>query len=133
MSKSEPAGCLFLDDSPEEIKTKIMRATTDSGSEIKFDLEAKPGVSNLILIYATLSGASVPTLEKKYAGTNYSRFKSDLAQAVIAHFDPFRKRKKELLKKGAFVRRTLEAGSKKAGLIAARTLEAAKKKIGIAL
>ena len=89
MSKSLTEGCLFLDDSKEEIELKIKRAVTDSGSEIKYDPDKKAGISNLLLIYETLSGKTIPELENKYKGKGYGQFKSDLAKIVAEKLKPF--------------------------------------------
>jgi tryptophanyl-tRNA synthetase len=133
MSKSEPAGCLFIDDSPDEMKAKIARATTDSGSEIRYDEAKKPGISNLLGIYAALSGESVPTLERKFKGKTYSEFKAKLAAAVTDHFADFRKRKKELLANSSKLKAILTSGSQKAAKIANKKITDVKKKVGVAL
>ena len=127
MSKSQPEGCLFLDDSPEEIKKKISRAVTDSGSEIKFDEQNKPGLSNLLLIYEALSGETIANLEKKYAGKGYGQFKSDLANVVADALEPFRNPKTSNLK----LKNLLVAGSKKANKIASAKMKEVKKKLGL--
>jgi tryptophanyl-tRNA synthetase len=74
MSKSEPSGCLFIDDFPEEIKKKIARATTDSGSEIKYSPGKKAGISNLLEIYSALSSEPIEKIEKKFKGKGYAEF-----------------------------------------------------------
>ncbi|MBI2604423.1 MAG: tryptophan--tRNA ligase, partial [Candidatus Harrisonbacteria bacterium] len=78
MSKSQPDGCLFLDDAPEVIEAKLKRAVTDSGSVVKYDEKEKPGISNLLRIMSALSGKQIPELEKAFAGENYSEFKHAL-------------------------------------------------------
>lgn len=132
MSKSEPSGCLFIDDSPDEIKRKIARATTDSGSEIKYG-PAKFGISNLLEIYSALLGDTIPTLEKKFAGKNYSQFKSSLAQLVADHFAGFRKKKKLLLAKPYTLSAALKSGSKRATKVANKKIDEVKEKIGLRL
>ena len=131
MSKSRPAGCLFLDDSPTVIKVKIMRATTDSGKEIKYNEKNKPGISNLLLIYSALSNKSVKTIEKIYEGKGYAEFKKDLAEAVVKALAPFQKKKKELVKKPSPIKRVLAAGNKKADAVASKKILEVKKKIGL--
>src|SRR3989344_6636734 len=71
MSKSRPAGCLFIDDSPEDIERKIKTAITDSGNEVKYDLKNKPGISNLLEIMSGLSGKTIIEVEKSFARKNY--------------------------------------------------------------
>ncbi len=131
MSKSDPQGCLFIDDSPEEIKKKISRAVTDSGSEVKYDPEAKPAISNLLEIYSAVSGKNIPALEKMFAGKGYSEFKAVLGELISDHFASFRKKKAELIKKPATLVKILDAGSKKAGLIAKKKIIEVQKKVGL--
>ncbi|MEK7195588.1 MAG: tryptophan--tRNA ligase [Patescibacteria group bacterium] len=133
MSKSEPEGCLFVDDSPEEIKRKIARATTDSGSEIKHDEKKKPGISNLLEIYSALSGKTTKELEKKFTGKNYAAFKKELATLTSNFFADFRKNKKSLLAKHQTLITTLKSGSEKASAIADKKILEVKKKIGLAI
>ncbi len=133
MSKSMPAGCLFLEDAPEIVREKIKRAVTDSGNEIKYDEEKKPAISNLLKIYSSISGENMQKLEKKYTGKTYSEFKTDLAELVILHFADYRKKKKALAGKSSALKTILTSGSKKAGKVAARKIGEIKKKIGISL
>jgi len=129
MSKSFPAGCLFLDDLPEEIKAKISRAVTDSGSEIKYDKQSKAGIANLLEIYSAFSGKTIPELEKMYLGKGYGQFKSDLASVISKELQPFRETKI----KDSQLKTILSAGAKKAQKIASEKMKEVKKKIGIAL
>jgi tryptophanyl-tRNA synthetase len=131
MSKSEPAGCLFLDDSPKEIEAKVKRAVTDSGSEVKFDEEKKPAIANLLRIYSALSEETIPKLEKEFSGETYSYFKSKLAELIVNHFADFRARKKKLIANRKALIATLTSGSKKASKIAEKKIAEVKKKIGI--
>lgn len=131
MSKSRPVGCLFLDDSPAEIRRKLARATTDSGKEVTYDPERKPGVSNLIRIYANLTGTTAKTVKALYAGKGYAEFKRELAEIVVASLEPFQKRKRELKVKNKKLKTILAAGNKKANAIAEKKLLDIKEKIGI--
>lgn len=133
MSKSLPGGCLFLDDSPKVMREKFARATTDSGKEIKYDSEHKPGISNLILIYATLTGMTIKAVESLFTDKGYADFKKELSEIVVEALEPFQKRKKELAKDIGLIHKTGVAGSKKAGAIAAKKLLEVKKKIGLML
>ena len=133
MSKSQPEGCLFLDDSPQETKAKIMRAVTDSESEVKYDVKKKPGMSNLLTIYSSLAGETIQKLEKKFSGKTYSEFKSELTELISGHFADFRDKKKTLLTHHALLRQTLRQGSGRAAKIAARKIAEVKRKVGIAL
>lgn len=94
MSKSDPSAGSRIDmsDSPDEIRRKIRRAVTDSGSEVRFDLENKPAVSNLLGIYSLMSGLAIPEIETRYAGKGYGDFKKDLAEVVVEHLAPIQER-----------------------------------------
>ncbi len=133
MSKSEPAGCLFLDDSPTEIEAKVKRAVTDSGSEIKFDEEKKPAIANLLRIYSSLSGETIPKLEKQFSGETYSYFKSKLGELVANHFAEFRKKKSTITAKTSNLKTILSSGSKKAAKVAEEKIAEVKQKLGITL
>ncbi|MBI2623178.1 MAG: tryptophan--tRNA ligase [Candidatus Liptonbacteria bacterium] len=133
MSKSEPAGCLFLDDSPAEIESKVKRAVTDSGSEIKFDEEKKPAIANLLRIYSSLSGEPIPKLEKQFSGETYSYFKSKLAELTTNHFADFREKKSKLVKKPNELHKALRLGSGQAAKVAEKKIAEVKQKLGIAL
>lgn len=127
MSKSVPEGCLFLDDSEEEIKKKIMRAVTDSGSEVKYDTTNKAGISNLLEIYSALSGKSITELEKKYAGKGYGEFKNGLIEVTVKSLRPFREQKPSVSK----LRAALESGRDKAKEIAEEKMIVVKNKLGL--
>lgn len=127
MSKSQPEGCLFLDDSPKDIESKIKRAVTDSGSEVKFDLQNKTGVSNLLLIYEALTGESVASLENKYSGKGYGQFKNDLVDITIKALEPFRESNISDKK----LKSVLSAGDKKAKKLASAKMKEVKSKIGL--
>lgn len=127
MSKSQPEGCLFLDDSLKEIESKIKHAVTDSGSEIKYDPQNKAGISNLLLIYEALSGAPINKLESKYRGKGYGEFKSDLAKTITKALEPFRELKTTNLK----LKNLLTAGAEKARKIASAKMKIVKKKLGL--
>lgn len=94
MSKSDEtgAGVLFLTDSPEEAKKKIMRATTDSEAHVRYDKEAQPGISNLIDILALLRGAQPAEVAKQYDGLDkYGEFKAIVAEEMAAFLTDFQK------------------------------------------
>ena len=131
MSKSDDlsSGCIELLDDIEEAKKKIMRAVTDSGSEVKYDLKNKPAVSNLMTIYAYLSGQTVGSLEKKYEGCGYGDFKKDLADVVVNFLKDFQE-KYYAISDGQ-VMEILEAGKKKAEVIANATLEKVRRAVGV--
>jgi len=133
MSKSQPESCLFIDDSPETIKEKIARATTDSGSEIIYNPKTKPGISNLLDIYAAISGKEIHEISKEFSGEKYSKFKNRLAEVMSDHFAVFRETKKKLLTSEKKLKTVLSAGSKKAAKVANKKIIEVKKKIGVVL
>jgi len=132
MSKSRPGGCVFLDDSPEEIKEKVKRAQTDSDTHIRYDTENKPAISNLMRLYGALSGDLMPDLEKKFQSMNYSELKLGLANTIANYFAPFRAKKAALKKQPKIIDKVLKAGNAKAQKISAKKIEDVKKKIGVA-
>jgi tryptophanyl-tRNA synthetase len=118
-------------DSPEIIRKKFARAVTDSGNEIKFDKEKKPGISNLLNILSVVTEIEIKDLEKKYQGVSYGQFKSDVAEAVIELLAPFQERYQKLDDKK--VKKILEEGSKKVAPMATDTLARVKKAVGLGL
>ncbi|NEA40792.1 tryptophan--tRNA ligase [Streptomyces sp. SID11385] len=132
MSKSaaSPKGLVNLMDEPKATAKKIRSAVTDTGSEIRFDRENKPGVSNLLNIYANLTGLTVQALEEKYEGKLYGALKTDLADVVVDFVTPFRDRTQEYLDDPATLDKILAAGAEKAREVAAPTLADAYDKVG---
>ncbi len=99
MSKSSknPKGIIHLLDDPKEIRKKIMGATTDSECEIKFDLEKKPGISNLINICVALTGKDIKDIEQEFQGKNYGEFKKFVADLVLEEMEGIQKRYNDLI------------------------------------
>lgn len=131
MSKSRPAGCLFLNDSPNQIREKIKKAVTDSGHEIKYDPQNKPAISNLMLIYAELSNLSLNDVEIKFKNKNYSEFKKELVEIIIKSLQPFRRKRKEFDKNPRLIKNILASGAKKANIVANQKILAIKNKLGL--
>lgn len=133
MSKSaeNPANYIALIDEPSLIKAKIKRAVTDSGKEIIYDKQKKPGVSNLLEIYSLLSNKQIKQLEKEYAGKNYGDFKNDLADIVVDFLMPLQKEFNKIKENPEKVRKILKNGAEKARIISQNTLKEAKIKIGL--
>jgi len=121
-SASSPGGIIDMLDEPSVSAKKIRSAVTDSGAEIRFDEEEKPGVSNLLRIYSALTGTAIDTLVEKYAGKGYGDFKKDLAEVVVEFVTPFRTRTLELLDDQAYLHQVLADGASKARAVASRTL-----------
>jgi tryptophanyl-tRNA synthetase len=132
MSKSslDPKGLVNLMDEPTVIAKKIKSAVTDTDGEIRFDREAKPGVSNLIGIYSAITGESVESFTTSLQGQGYGALKTAVADAVVAALDPIRLRAQELLADPADLDRLLAQGAAKANAIAERTLSDVYDKLG---
>ena len=131
MSKSlPPAGCVFLLDDAAVTAKKIRSAVTDTGREVVFDPERKPGVSNLLTIHSALSGTGVPDLEQRFAGSGYGDLKKEVAEVVTDALDPIRTRTQELLDDPAELERILAAGAARAREVAGPTVAAAYERVG---
>ena len=130
MSKSDPKGDVFLKDDPTVIRKKIMSAVTDSGCEVKYDVENKPGISNLLTIYCALKDISIEEAEKLFEGYRYGDFKKAVADAVLEELEPFQARYREILANKSY-ERVLEEGAKKASVIANKTLKRVQKAVGL--
>jgi tryptophanyl-tRNA synthetase len=129
-SGSSPQGIVDVRDEPGPMRKKIMRAITDTGSEIVVDEENKPGVTNLLRIMAALDGAPVEDLERRYAGVGYGQFKKDLAQLVLDTFTPIRERTEKLLADERQLEAILAEGAVRAGEVAAQTMEVVRDRVG---
>jgi tryptophanyl-tRNA synthetase len=129
-SASSPQGIVDVLEDPAAIRRKIARAVTDPGSEIRADEEAKPGVTNLLRIYAALSGQSVPSLQELYAGVGYGAFKKDLADLVVDSFAPIRERTEKMLADEADLDRILAHGAARARQVARQTMRTVRDRIG---
>ncbi len=121
-SASSPSGIVEMLDDPKVSAKKIRSAVTDSGSEIRFDAEGKPGISNLLTIYSALTGRTVKELEVEYDGRGYGDLKKDLAEVVVDFVTPFRDRTLELLDDPAELTAVLKKGEDKAREVSDRTL-----------
>jgi len=133
MSKSaeSDAGVLWLLDEPKASAKKIMRAVTDSEGAVRFDRDAKPGVSNLLVIYSALTGRDITSIEDEYAGRGYGDFKKGLAEVVVNEFEPVRERALELLDDPAELDRVLAVNADKAAAVAEKTLADVYDRIGL--
>ena len=130
MSKSDPKGDVFLKDEPAVIRKKIMSAVTDSGCEVKFDEENKPGISNLLTIYSAMKNISIPEAEEIFKNARYGEFKKAVADAVLEELEPFQNRYKEIVANKSY-EKALKDGAVKASAIANKTLKRVQKAIGL--
>ena len=130
MSKSgeEDTGVIYLLDDPAKIEKKFKRAVTDSETEVVFDRERKPGVSNLLEILAAATGTTPQKAAETY--TRYGDLKAASAQAVIAMLEPIQTRYFELLNDQGELMRLLHKGNARAKEVASKTLSRAQKAIG---
>ena len=132
MSKSNPEGCVALMDSPEDVMRKFKRAVTDSDTErcVRYAPGEKPGVSNLIQIYASAVGKSYEEVEREFDGLGYGRFKPAVGEAVIETLRPIREETERLLADKAYLEGVYRAGAERASRTAEKTLRKVYKKVG---
>jgi tryptophanyl-tRNA synthetase len=135
MSKSIPEGCVFLMDDPDTIARKFKRAVTDSDTEkcVRFDKENKPGVSNLMNIYSTVTGKSFEEIEKEFEGKGYGVFKPAVGEAVIETLRPIREEASRIIKDKAYLESVYKEGAARASRVADKTLYKVYKKVGFVL
>jgi tryptophanyl-tRNA synthetase len=131
MSKSldSPQGTVLVLDDPKVIERKFKRAVTDSGSEVRYDPEAKPGVSNLLSILAAATDGDPVTLADRY--DRYGPLKADTAEAVIELLSPLQQRFAELAADPAETTRILALGADKARKTASATMVRVRERLGL--
>ncbi len=132
MSKSASTanGLIELLEDPAKITKKVKSAVTDTGRDIVFDPDNKPGVSNLLTIYSALTQRSIDDLETSYAGKGYGDLKKDLAEVVVEYVKPIQARTKEYLDDPAQLDKVLAIGAEKARSVASVTLATVYDRIG---
>ncbi|MGR8008775.1 tryptophan--tRNA ligase [Streptomyces hypolithicus] len=130
-SASTPKGLVNLLEEPKVTAKKVKSAVTDTDTVIRYDAVAKPGVSNLLSIYSTLTGATIAELEQKYEGKMYGALKTDLAEVMVEFVTPFRTRTQEYLGDPETLDSILAKGAEKARTVAAESLAQAYEKIGL--
>ncbi|WP_405179752.1 tryptophan--tRNA ligase [Nocardia sp. NBC_01377] len=129
-SASTDAGLINLLDDPKVTAKKIRSAVTDTEREIRYDPEAKPGVSNLLVILSSLIGTPIVTLEQDYAGKGYGDLKSDVADALVEFVTPLRAKVEEYLADQGELDRILAGGAERAREIASNTLAQVYERVG---
>ena len=131
MSKSIGGqGCIWLLDDPQVSAKKVRSAVTDSETEVRFDPEAKPGVSNLLTIHSALSGQDVDALVTSFEGRGYGDLKAEVAQVVVDFVTPFRDRVHQLLDDRSELEAILAAGAERATAVAEATLRDVYEQVG---
>ena len=134
MSKSDEAGSgvVYLMDKPEDIARKFKRAVTDSDTErcVRYDAQAKPGVANLMQIYAAATGKTFNEIEREFDGQGYGAFKPAVADAVIEMLRPIQAEASRILADKAYLQSVYRDGAERASYIARKTLRKVYKKVG---
>ena len=123
---------ISLLDDPAKIKKSIMKATTDSEGIIKFDIENKPGISNLLTIYSILSGETIPEIEAKYEGHGYGDFKKDLVEVTVDAMRPIQEKYREIRESQELIT-ILKDGAERADAIAQVTLKRVRDAFGLGI
>ena len=130
MSKSDPDGCVYLMDKPEDIARKFKRAVTDCETAVRFDKENKPGISNLLTIYCAATGKTVAEAETEFADQGYGVFKPAVGDAVIELLRPIREEATRLMGDKAYLESIYKQGAERASYLAEKTLRKVYKKVG---
>jgi tryptophanyl-tRNA synthetase len=134
MSKSRgvESGTVLMLDPPEAVRKKVRSAVTDSGTDVRYDPDEKPGISNLIELMTVVTGDSIPDVEARYDGSGYGQFKSDVADAIVELLEPIQERYRALRGDIGELQRLLEMGAEKARAESAPTLHQMYKRLGFA-
>ena len=130
MSKSEPDGCVFLMDKPEDIMRKFKRAVTDCETAVRYDQENKPGISNLLTIYCAATGKTMAEAEAEFADQGYGVFKPAVGEAVVELLRPIQEEANRLMADKAYLESVYQKGAERASALANRTLRKVYKKVG---
>jgi tryptophanyl-tRNA synthetase len=130
MSKSDPKGNIELTESLVSIRKKIMSAVTDSDTQIAYDEQQKPGISNLLQIYAAITDQTIAQVTSSCQGLSYGAFKTQVADAVCHHLELLQIKYQQLITSG-MITQVLAEGAKRAQVVANATLQRVKKAIGL--
>jgi tryptophanyl-tRNA synthetase len=129
-TRGAPQGVVRIVDEPDVIRKKFKTAVTDSGADVRFAPEEKPGISNLLEIMSVATGDAVGEIEARYDGSGYGQFKEDVAEAVVALLGPIQERYRELRADEGELRSMLSRGAEKAREASAPTLEQMYERMG---
>jgi tryptophanyl-tRNA synthetase len=134
MSKSRGAesGTVLMLDPPDAVRKKVRSAVTDSGTDVRYDPDGKPGISNLIELMTVVTGDSVQDVEARYDGSGYGQFKNDVADAIVELLGPIQQRYREIRSDVGELQRLLDVGAEKARAESAPTLHQMYKRLGFA-
>ncbi|XP_052860504.1 tryptophan--tRNA ligase, mitochondrial [Anopheles cruzii] len=133
MSKSDPdpKSCIMLIDSPDAVLEKIKKSVTDFRSEVTFEPQERPGVSNLVTIHSLVSGKTVDEICREAVGKNTGQYKLVVAEALIEHLRPIRERLERYTRNVGYLASVIEQGSERARAVAEVTIDEVKEKIGV--
>lgn len=132
MSKSDQdanASITIIDD-PDTIIRKFKRAVTDSDAQVRFDVENKPGISNLMTIYSSITGRTMEQVQNEFEGKGYGDFKLRVGEAVVEELRPIQARFKELSSDKAYIDSLIKKNAETANYLATKTLRKVQKKVG---
>jgi tryptophanyl-tRNA synthetase len=121
-------------DKPEDIMRKFKRAVTDSDTDehcVRYDAQEKPGVANLMQIYASCTGKSFEAIEAEFTGLGYGAFKTAVGESVVETLRPIREDAQRLMKDKGYLEGLCRSGAEKASYIANKTLRKVYKKVGL--
>ncbi|MEB3372403.1 tryptophan--tRNA ligase [Saccharopolyspora mangrovi] len=130
MSKSVPSGVIELMEDPKRSAKKIRSAVTDTEREIRYDVDNKPGISNLLAIYSALTGQSIAELETSYEGRGYGDLKKELGEVVVEFVTPLQEEVNTYLNDPAELDKVLHQGAEKAREVTTRTLQTVFERVG---
>ena len=135
MSKSDtnPKATISILDDEKTILKKFKSAVTDSEACVRFDPEAKPGVSNLMTIYSAITGKTMEEIEAEFAGKGYGDFKAAVGQSVADELRPIRENFARLMQDRSYLEEEMKKGAERATYIANKTLTKVKKRVGLLL
>jgi len=133
MSKSDENSNSYISllDDPNVIIKKFKRAVTDSEVQVRYDVDNKPGISNLMSIYASVTGKSYEEIESEFEGKGYGDFKLAVGQVVADTLKPIQEKHKELMENKDYLDQIMKDGVERAGRLSYRTLRKVYKKIGL--
>ena len=133
MSKSAPDinDKILLTDTPDEIRKKLKKAVTDSDNKVRYDLDNKPGVSNLMTIYGIIQNKTMDEIEKEFEGRGYGDFKTAVAEAIVSRLEPLQTKYNELINNPEKLKAIYENGAKKAIAKTEPLLKEVYRKVGL--
>ncbi|XP_055705021.1 tryptophan--tRNA ligase, mitochondrial [Phlebotomus papatasi] len=130
-SDSDPKSTIYLTDSPDTVADKVKKAITDFTSEVTFDPEVRPGVSNLVTIHSLMSGKSPEEICAMNKDVDTGKYKARVAEAVVEHLNPIRMRIEAFSRHPEYLSQVLEEGAQRASEIAETTIQEVKEKLGL--